>query len=496
VTAAAVGAGAHPNVRRSVFRSSTAQMAARVVLALSRLFVAALIVRAFGPERYGEYSLVLVLTAVPEWIVDFGSNDIFVRELSRHPGRRELLLKALTATKVVQVAAAYAVLVALLLVMRYPAPILRASLIAGLVLFLHAGILVYRALFKANLTLEWDVLGEVAGVLTMVPFLWAACRLQAPLEVLALCHVGSRCVYLGVALALGSRTFRLSLRGVSWPDVRLGLRQSAAIGVAGLVVGVYEMLDALVLSKASPPAQLGYYSAAQKLLWPLIAVLGSVGTALFPVLSSTFGSQPERFRRYLQGGLEAVMLLSAFLLSGVAAGADFALGLLGGSMLPAGDVLRVLALACFAKAITTTLGPVLYVTGSQAYALWVIGAGTLVKAGLLLVVVPRYGALGAALSLLAVEVLVGLAPTVLLVQHFTRCRLDWTPALRVILALLPAHAIPWALGMRGSFTAGVLCGALFLAGALLTGALKPREWRDLMPRPFTPGGVAPTPGAS
>jgi O-antigen/teichoic acid export membrane protein len=493
VSAAAVGTDGHPDVRRSVFRSSTAQMAARVLLALSRLLVAALIVRAFGPERYGEYALVLVLTAVPEWIVDFGSNDIFVRELSRLPGHRDKLLRALTATKVLQVAAAYAVLVVLLLVMRYPAPILRASLIAGLVLFLHAGILVYRALFKANLTLEWDVLGEVAGVVTMVPFLWAACRMQAPLEVLALCHVGSRCVYLGVALALGSRTFRLTLRDVSWPDVRLGLRQSAAIGVAGLVVGVFEMLDALVLSKTSSAAQLGYYSAAQKLLWPLIAVLGSVGTALFPVLAASFGSQPERFRRYLQGGLEAVMLLSAFLLCGVAAGAGFALGLLGDSMRPAEDVLRVLALLCFAKAITTTLGPVLYVTGAQAYALWVIGAATVAKAGLLLVLVPRHGALGAALGALAVEVLVGLVPTVLLVQHFTRCRLDWTPVLRVMAALVPALVLPYVLGLRGDLAAGVVSAALFAGCALLTGALKPRELRDLMPRPFA---AAPAPGTS
>jgi O-antigen/teichoic acid export membrane protein len=479
------------DLNRSVFRSTSAQVGGRFVLSLARLVVAALVVRSFGPDRYGEYSLVLVLTAIPEWIVDFGLNDIFVREISRQPERRERLLHSLAAAKMIQVAAAYAVLTLILLAMGYSASVTRASLIAGTALLFHGGILVYRALFKATLTLERDTLAETAGVVAMLPLLWAACVLHARLEVLALCHVFSRLVYLGAALALGSGGFPPRLRAVAWPEVEWGFRQAAAIGVAGFVVGIFEAADVLVLSKMAPAAQVGFFSGAQKVVWPILTGMASIGMTVFPVLSSYYGRQPERFRCYFQGSVDAVIVLSALLLSGVAGGAEFLVGLLGPAMLPAAPLLRVFAVIFFAKIITTTVGPVLYVTGAQKYALWITGTATALKIGVLLALVPRYGAMGAVVGCLVVEVFAGLVPTVLVVEHFARCRLQWTMLGRVAAALLPAHGAVYLLGVAGTLPGGILAASLFALFAVVTGALRPREIRALIARPPIEAAVLP-----
>jgi O-antigen/teichoic acid export membrane protein len=470
-------------LRRSVFRSSSVQLAGRAFLALSKLLIASLVVRAFGPERYGEYSLVLVLTVVPEWIVDFGLNDIFAREISRRPAEQVHLLRILTASKTIQVVTAYLGLVALVFALRYPPHVTRAALIAGTGLLFYGGVLVYRSLFKATLTLERDVLGEAVSVVVLIPLLAAACMAHASLETMALCYAASRLVFFVVAVLLGRRTFRIGTGGVTSAEVRWGFREAAAIGMAGFLVGVYEVVDTIVLSKMATPEQLGFYSGAQKLVWPLLTGFAVVSTTVFPVLSSCFGRDDERFREYFQGGVDAVILLAAASLSGVAGAATFFTGILGPTMGPAAPVLRVLALLCLVKAVTSTVGPVLYVTGAQRHALWVTGLATFVKATALILLVGRYGAMGAALGSLVVEVVAGFLPTLLVVQHFARCRLRLTVFAKTVCALVIAHGTTAMLGLEGRLAGGITASGLFVVLALLSGAFRPGH--------LFPGGVRP-----
>jgi O-antigen/teichoic acid export membrane protein len=469
------------DLNRGVFRSTFLQIGGRVVLALARLVVASLIVRVFGAGRYGEYALVLVLTALPEWILDFGLNDIFVREICQRPSERHRLLTALTTTKLFQVAVAYPVLIVALIALRYPMPVVRSGLIAGTGLLFYGATLVFRALFKAELRLEMDILAEAAGVAVMLPLVWLACRAGAPLEVLVLCYVVSRAVYLAVAAQIGASGFRLNVHGVVWEDVRWGLGQAAPIGVAGLMVGIYESLDALTLSKMVPTSELGLYTGAQRILSAVLMGLGAVSLSLFPVLSAYFKHEPERFRRYLQGGVDAVVLLAAALLSGLAAGAEFLLGLIGPQMVPAGSIFRILCVACLIKAVSMTLGPVLYVTGAQAYAVRLTGCALATKCVLLLLLVPRWGGLGAATSSLTAELVGALLPTVLVVQHFAQSRLRWTHTAKVVLAVAIAQVACYALGMEGTFTGGLVAGSLLVGLAVAGGAFRPSEFLSLLP---------------
>src|SRR5262249_55874829 len=57
------------DLRSRILRNTGAQMVGRVVIALSRLAVAAIIVRVFGAATFGEYGLILSFLAVAEWLV-------------------------------------------------------------------------------------------------------------------------------------------------------------------------------------------------------------------------------------------------------------------------------------------------------------------------------------------------------------------------------------------------------------------------------------------
>lgn len=465
------------NLARAVFKNSFAQVAGRVLIAASRLVVASLIVRSFGKTMFGEYSLVFGLLSIADWLVDFGTTEVFVREVCRERDSEPRLLRILTAVKVVQIPAAISILMVMVLALRYPARIVEACLVGGLNLIFYAGVLIYRVDFKSTLTIEREVTAESLSVLAMIPMVALVCRYRGGLIALVLCHLISRVVFFAVCFLFGRKRFLPSITGVAWQDVRWSFHSIAAIGVIGFLVGGYETIDILLLSKLRSFSELAYYSAAQRLVWPVLMTLSAVGTTFYPVIASYWPHSREKFDGACQRGLDTVLVLAGFALSALLAGAEFFMGLLGPDLMRGAPVLRVLALLCFVKAVTSTAGPVLYVVKAQKKALQFIAVALLVKTGVMAVLAPRFGYMGVAYGALAVETCFAAVPTIYFLQKLTGFRVQWTVPVKVVLITLVAAAAPRLLGLHGLANA-VLAPAIYGVLVLVIGAVRISEVRS------------------
>jgi len=474
--------GLAENLGWSVFKNTAAQGVGRLLIALSRLVVAGIIVRSFGKITFAEYSLIFGILAIAEWLIDFGVTEVFVREICRDPARAPGLLRIVTAAKFVQIAVAYAVLVAILLALRYPAKIVEAGLVGGAGMIFYGGVLVYRVSFKASLTMERDVAAELLSVLVAVPLVWLACHYGAGLSILVGCHFVSRAVFFGLAFLFGKSRYRPSVKGVTWRDIREGVRASAAIGTIGFLVGIYEAVGILLLSKLGTLSGLAYYSGAQRLVWPILMALASVGATLYPVLSSYWPHARADFERACQKGLNTVVVLGGLALCCLVAGADFFMGLIGPDIVPGAPALRVLAVLCFFKAISATLGPVLYVVHAQRYALQFIAVAVAVKAVVIAALVPRFGYMGVAYGSLGVEVCCAVVPCVYVLQRFSGYRVRWLVPLKVAAIAAVAAAAPRLLVSGSGLSAAIAAAAIYGPLVFLSRAVRLSDVRSLLSR--------------
>ena len=71
------------NVGHRVFRNSVAQLAGRIGVAIARFVMVGTILRTGGRSLFAEYSIVLGVLTLGEWLVDFGSTDPFTRDVCR-----------------------------------------------------------------------------------------------------------------------------------------------------------------------------------------------------------------------------------------------------------------------------------------------------------------------------------------------------------------------------------------------------------------------------
>ena len=254
------------------------------------------------------------------------------------------------------------------------------------------------------------------------------------------------------------------------------------MGVIGLLVAVYEMVDILLLSKLATVVELGYYSGAQRLLWPILLALASIGGTLYPITARYWPADRARFAAACQQGLDAVVVLAGIALSSMLAAAEFYLGLLGPGLVAGAPALRLLVLLVFIKAISSTLGPVLFVVHAQRQTLFFIAVAVAMKAMAIAILVGQVGYLGAAIGAIMVELAFGAAPTVFLLHRHGALRLRWGTSIKVAIAIATAAAATAALLPGASLAAAVLAPLAYLAVAAALGALRIADVRLLLQR--------------
>jgi O-antigen/teichoic acid export membrane protein len=463
-----------------IFKNASSQMAGRLVIAVARLIIAGLIIRGFGRTVFGQYSIIFGLLSIAEWICDFGTTEVAVREICRDRTQQSHILGVLRWAKLLQVPAGMAVLISIAFALRYPAEIQRSVWIGALSLIFFGGILVYRALFKANMTMEREVGGELTSLIAAIPLVALAGYEKLGLPALIACHVFSRVVFLAACAYLGRGEAQPIPAGGRRSDVSHLLRSSAAIGFIGFLVGNYETMDVVLLSKLSSFSELALYSAAQRLLWPSLIAFSSIAATVYPVAASNWPHSPAEFLNTCQKAVDAVVLLAGVLLTAMLAAPEFFLGLLGRDLLPAAPILRILAFLCFVKAITGTIGPMLYIIHAQRRMLYFIVVALVVKLGVLALLAARYGALGAACGALAVELFFATIPASVVFARASGHSLNWT---------VPAKTLGAAVGVaflvRSGFSSGGIATAataicLYLPIVFVLGAVKPMEIQWLL----------------
>jgi O-antigen/teichoic acid export membrane protein len=463
----------------SIVKNIGGQSAGKLALTVARFVIAAIIVKVAGKESFGEYALVLSFLLIGEWLADFGLTDICVRAICQDPGSESEHLGALGLAKLVQGLGACVVIALAVVAIGYPTRILEAVGVGSIGMLCYAAAQVYRAGFKVRMQMERDVAAELLGVLVMVPLTYAACVRGLGLPWLIGCHAVSRFVFL-MSLALFSKVrarHLWSLRASA--EARAAFLVAAPLGISGLCAAVYDQLDPILLHRLSGPGEVAHYSGAMRFVWPVTVIVQAICGSVFPVLSASWQKDSARFRLVFQRCMDLSVFVAAGAVATVYCGSEALVGLFGKEMAESAEVLRILVLAIFARAINNALVVSFIVAGGVKFAFFVSVASLVAKFIVLIIVIPRHGSIGAAYGDVACEWLTGVLPVLLITQRLIRYRVQWTILLKTGVAIAAAVALTEVLGLRGGWVGMGVGMLVFPAVAMMLRAIDPRELKML-----------------
>jgi O-antigen/teichoic acid export membrane protein len=296
----------------SILRNSAVLLAAKVVSAAMGLALVAVLPRLLGDAGYGTLHLALSLVGMFGVAVDFGLAQVLARAVARDHGVARAYLARAGAITMAAGALFYVALAGLLAVAAYPAGTGTVVAVLGVGMILDGLTGVLGGLYQGHERMLVPALARVVGnavtLGVLLPRLWAGAPAE-PASVAAVL-VASSLVRLGIQ-AWGLR--RLPALRHARP-VALPWRGMLAAGLPFLLwqaLGIfYFRIDVVMLGYLTPPATVGWYGAATRLVDGLMFVADVVSVTSFPVLARLWVDSPAEFRRVARRTLDLLVVVA------------------------------------------------------------------------------------------------------------------------------------------------------------------------------------------
>lgn len=460
-------------------------------LAASRLagfVVVVSIARVLPVEQFGLYVLALATAEFCRGFVDWGIDQIAIRRLARDPEANAVVTAALLL-KLGTGALSLGGIQLFAWSLGYAPPLPLYLLVASLALLLNSLATTLATAFQARLLM--------AG---LAPITWLTSGLRVVLVGVGIAWQVSALGFLLIALlveagALGLTYWRLRrLAPLPWPRDRALygrlFREALPLGIMNILALLYLRIDTVILSRLAGETAVAQYGAMYRLTETALAVAIAISATSLPLLAARLGQGPpaEGVALYQRSFrlLLAYATLAACLLTLLAE--PLVRGLYGMAYVESAGVLVVLAWAILFMSLNILQTVAIIALDRSAVVTAIALVNLVVNVGLNLVLIPRLGVMGAAISTVGTEAINSGLQFFWLTRRLPLGPLAAPLAWGLLSALL-ALAIPVAqrLAPASPATLALAAGSLLCALLLARSALGPLAiGRRLRRRPAFP----------
>jgi O-antigen/teichoic acid export membrane protein len=380
-------------------------LSARGLLGLCGFANVAIVSRAAGVEVYGVYGAAMAFATLLMFVTDLGASAVVVRE-AVDARNRPLVARTYVQVRLLLIVATTAVSAAVV-PLAFP-PSARGSAWLALGMLVFSGAAVISPLGQIYGTMKvYRRTAVLQGVLSLA---FTVVVVRADPHPTAFALVGSTVAAAAITTVFAALAVRRWVAavwsGVDWPAVRLMGRSISVLGLALAAGAVYDRIDSILLLRLAGETETGYYVAAYRLLDQTSMIPAALLVPLGPLIVRQIG----RYRRVLPPVDRSLNRLA------LSAGMGLALGTMGASAwvasivlgsvsAPAGQLLTILAISRSWVVVAYVATAKLVHGHRERRQLAVALSAVALNVGLNLVLIPRFGATGAAVATIATEAL-------------------------------------------------------------------------------------------
>lgn len=430
-----------------IARNTTLRAAADIISKLASVAFFVVLARSFSTSSVGDWVFAMAVTQLLWPVAGFGLDRVLVREVSRDRSALDRLFYPTVWLKIAGNLVGLTVALAALVALDYSDNVLTLVLVMGLSQCIGMATTTAFSVFQAHEQMEYFFLASVPkGILTS---LVQIAVILAGGDLVAVALTGAVFNVLGTAFTFSIlyRWFaapRFAFRPRTWPRLYV---TSAPLGIQEVIGIIIFRIDAILLSLMTTAAAVGIYGAGYRVLEATLFLSWSIGTAVLPLYSYLArDSRPSLGRVYegsMKFGLALMVPVGVTLIVCARPIVDLLFGL------PKYDgtvpVLRWLGVAALFYPIGYLSGELIAVRRPGRFAILSSGFVAIFNIGLNIVVIPIYGAVGAAATTVASEALLAAIGIWLALQVTGMPRLLWVLAAPTVAgAVMAAAMAPFA----------------------------------------------------
>ncbi len=379
--------------------------------AFHQLFVTALAfvlvpvaTRYLGAQDYGLYTLATTIGFFVGLLADLGTSTILTRELAKHPKIASRFFATIITTKLFLIVLSILGLLGFLALAHYEPRTTRVILVFAISSVMGSFTLAAFGVFRGLQQMQFEAVGvsmdkliSVAIGITLLVlgfgihyFIWSFV-------------VSSTVLFFFSYFVIYRRLLAFQLRW-RWSHAKIILSVSMYLGVSAFLSMAYNYLDILMLSKMSNFQDIGYYSAAYRILMVTRIFPTILATAFLPQFSSQSKDGLAVSSLFAQGVGYLLMIILPLVPATVVLSKPIMAFVAGQEFISGAPALRILAFATAAQMLNIFFVPLYVATNFQNKIVHFQIIGLFVNIGLNLLLIPTLSFIGAAYATVATEV--------------------------------------------------------------------------------------------
>lgn len=461
---------------RTIFKNFLSLTFSNAVSKIAGLVTVVYLARALAPAEFGKMNFALALVSYFSILAHLGLGTIGIRELAQNPAGRDRCMNRILSLRILLGIAAFALLAGFAFFLKEASDVKQLVLFYGLTMF-TANVFTFDWVFQAIEKMEYlgfaaAVQGLVYLALIMLLVKGAGDLLVIPWLLLA--AQGCAVVFMVLAYRRLYPGFSFSF---SLPENWEMLRQALPIALWGILTVVILNSGITILGFLRSPGEVGYFSAAYKVIWILVETLVAYISAVFPAMARSHALSQEAFGAILDRTLRLATLVCFPAVTGLYMLSVPVTGLIYGSKFSdAAAILAFLAVLPYLIFLTNLYSHALIAAHHQTKVLKLSSIQAVLIVLLNLALIPAYGAKG-----LAAAAVIATAVTNYLYRletgRFVRLR-RFLPYKPLLASLAMALALKFT-ALQPLYVTIPLGAAVYAAAVLLLREVTPDDLRSV-----------------
>lgn len=385
----------------NVLSLSSGEIASRAVTLAAIMYLS----RRLGPAEFGIVGFANAITSYFAIAVGQGLSRVGARDIARTPMRAASLAVSTTAVRLALAAGAFALLAAVALLLPKPMYVRLVVLLSGLTLFARAldTTWVYKGLERGRPVAA----ALVGGQLLFLIIVLLLVRGPADVTRVPVASFAGEALAMLALLAPFAYGVQASRAPVRLREGAALLRASAVPTFTGMVRIIIFTFDVVLLGFWASAADLGLYTAAYRICFLLLAISTSIQASYLPHISRAVADGADAIGRAASSTLATAAVIGIPLVTGGMMLAEPIMRIVFGSAYAGGSLaLRILLPSIGFIFLHAVAGSTLVALGRVKLEWGIMSLGAVLNILLNIVLIPRYGIVGAAWATLASEGLI------------------------------------------------------------------------------------------
>jgi O-antigen/teichoic acid export membrane protein len=387
-----------------VVKNTSYMLSAQLTTVVIGLVTSVLTARYLGANGLGILSFALAFTVIFSVVVDFGLGTLTAREVSRS---HELASKYLTnvITMRLCLGGMYIVLIALLVnVMGYPQQTVLITYVIAVSVVINSVAGTVSAMFQAFQELQYVAIGSLLNSVMLFVIIVTAIALRISVTGFAFVYVIASAITLMYLCIAYAHRFKWERPQVDWAFWRTTLKEAWPIAALALSVMIYFRIDVVILSLFKGAAEIGLYTVAYTASEATIILPSMFMASLFPLVSQMHERSRHSFADACAKAMKYMLFVGLPMAFTVTLWARPVVTLFYGSAFSGSAVaLQIIIWSAAAMYVGVILGSTFVSANLQSLSMKLTVGAVVFNVALNLLVIPRYGYLGASATTVATE---------------------------------------------------------------------------------------------